>query len=121
MFLDDGNENDDENAYQMNKRQGGNNMIDQQSKCEITCIQTQRHPPSGKGKTVKEAAKACRSVCNPTGKKHGGKKHAGQKSPKRSLMNLRGNAGMDDSSSDDLQRRELYEFLKEQLQEENEK
>lgn len=92
----------------MSKRQGGHNIIDAQSKCEITCIESERHPTRGKGKSVKEAAKVCRNVCKAPSKKNVDKKKKGVKTLKRAFV--------DSSDSDDQeqQRRELYEYLKQQ-------
>ena len=103
----------------MNKRQGGHNIIDKQSKCEITCIHSERNPAKGPGKSVKEAAKACRNICKASTKKRGGKKNSAAKSLKREMMEER----EDGSSSEEQQqqRREFLDFLQAQLEAENDK
>jgi hypothetical protein len=115
---------DDDAYYQMNKRQGGLNIVDKQSKCEIECIHGQRNPKTGKGKTIKDAAKACRNTCNASSKKRGGKPENKNKSPKRNKLNLREINDDDDSNSNSSeeqqnQRREFYDYLMEQLQRNN--
>jgi hypothetical protein len=117
---DDENDDDDEEAsYQMSKRQGGHNIIDKQSKCEIACIHTERNPSKGPGKSIKEAAKSCRSVCKVATKKRGGKNINAAKSLKREMMEEREEDAS--SSSEEQQRREFFDFLQAQLEDENEK
>ncbi len=92
-------------------------MIDKQSDCEIKCIYNQRNPSSGgKGKSVKEAAKACKALCPISNKKRGQKKPVVKPKPKREF-----NEEDDSDSSDEQQvkRREFYNYLMEQLQENN--
>lgn len=114
----------------MSKRQGGHNIIDQQSKCEIVCIGKQRKAETGGGKSVKAAAKACRNLCNAQSKKReGGKKSVKSYKPpktpsKRSFMNLReddDDIESDDQSesNEDQERREFLEILQEQLENNN--
>jgi hypothetical protein len=112
----------------MVKRQGGLNMVDQQSKCEITCIHSERNPSSGAGKSIKDAAKACKNRCNASSKKRGGGKKktvVQRKSPHQKKVNVRDIVDDDDSSnsSEDQQqneRREFYDYLMEQVQRNNE-
>lgn len=107
----------------MSKRQGGHNIVDQQSKCEIQCIGRHRKPETGGGKSVKQAAKICRNQCHASSKKRGGlKKNLKGKATKRSFMNLReddDNSDDEDNSSEDQERRDFIEFLKRRLQENN--
>ena len=115
VLLDADDADDEDQEYEVSKRQGGHNVVDKQSKCEIECIFKQRNPNSGKGKTVKEAAKVCKTLCPLANKKRGQKKPAGK--PKREFIE-------DESESSEeqqqFQRRELYNYLMEQLQENNE-
>ena len=108
----------------MSKRQGGHNIIDQQSKCEITCIGKHRKPETGGGKSVSAAAKICRNMCNTQSKKREQIKKGlkGKKTAKRSFLNLREEDDDDVESDDqsdsneDQQRREFLETLQEQLE-----
>ena len=113
---------DDEEDYQMSKRQGGRNVIDQQSKCEIVCINTKRNPDKGKGMTVKEAAKACRGVCGAASKKRGGSKIATTHVRKANKMNLRSFQEEDDAAEandEQQERREFLDLLQERLEQNN--
>jgi hypothetical protein len=111
-------EDNDDEEYEMSKRQGGHNVVDKQSKCEIECIFKQRNPNSGKGKTVKEAAKVCKGLCPVPNNKRAQKKQVAKPKPKHSLREFT----EDDSNSSEeqqIQRRELYNYLMEQLQQNN--
>jgi hypothetical protein len=120
-FLDEDDEDDDtDDAF--SKRQGGLNKVDKQSECEIKCIYKQRNPSSGKGKTVKEAAKVCKNLCPASAKKRGDKKNVVQrKTEHHNKINTREFVDDDSNSSDEqeTQRREFYAYLMEQLQSNN--
>ena len=106
----------------MSKRQGGHNVIDQQSKCEIVCINKERNPEKGKGKTVKEAAKACRGICNAASKKRGGKKVVAPQARKTSKLNSRSFQEEDDaaeSNEEQQERRDFLELLQERLEQDS--
>lgn len=108
-------EDDDEDEFAFSKRQGGHNIVDKQSKCEIQCIYQQRNPTTGKGKSVKEAAKICRKQCpNPNKRRSGTKDNIKQntKGKEKSLRQLL----EDDSNEEQTERRELYDYLMEQIQ-----
>ena len=100
----------------MSKRQGGHNVVDQQSKCEIQCIYKQRNPDKGKGKSVKDAAKACKALCPAPSKKRGQKKPAVKPKSKREYDEEESESG----DEQQVQRRELYNYLMAQLDEDNE-
>lgn len=97
----------------MSKRQGGHNIIDRQSKCEIACIATERNPEKGKPKTIKEAAKVCRNVCKAPAKKQTNDKKKPTKLPKRALVDFLLASENDDEQQE---RREFLDFLTEQFQ-----
>lgn len=94
----------------MSKRQGGHNVVDKQSKCEIECIYKYRNPKGGKGKTVKEAAKICKNQCPYANKKRDDKKKVAVRKPAGNNMGLRELA-----NDEQFDRRELYNYLMEQL------
>lgn len=116
FYLDDS----DDEEFEVSKRQGGRNVVDRQSKCEIQCIHKHRFPGRGaKGKSVKAAAKVCRNECPRTGPMN--KKPIRPKvivPPRRTIVTREFN---DDESyanqQDEYQRRELYNYLLEQLEE----
>lgn len=105
----------------MNKRQGGHNIIDKQSKCEITCIHSERNPAKGPGKSVKEAAKSCRNICKASTKKRGGKNNSAAKSLKREMMEERAEENNSSEEQQQQQRREFLDFLQAQLEAESDK
>lgn len=97
-------------------------MIDQQSKCEITCIHKERNPEKGKGKTVKEAAKSCRNVCGAANKKRGGKKFAAPLARKTSKLSSRSFQEEDDaaeSNEEQQERRDFLDLLQERLEQDS--
>ncbi|CAF3405873.1 unnamed protein product [Rotaria socialis] len=110
---------DDADDYLFSKRQGGHNIVDKQSKCEIECIYTQRHPQTGKGKSIKDAAKACRQMCPNTSKRRSGNKTGVQKTDKNKKFNQRQLSDDDSSEEQNNQRREFYDFLLDQIQRNN--
>ncbi|CAM4777762.1 unnamed protein product [Rotaria magnacalcarata] len=112
-------ENDDDDDYLFSKRQGGHNIVDKQSKCEIECIYAQRNPKTGKGKSIKDAAKACRQVCPNTSKRRSGDKAGVQKTGKNKKLNQRQLSDDDSSEEQNNQRREFYDFLLNQIQRNN--
>ncbi|CAF3376616.1 unnamed protein product [Rotaria sp. Silwood1] len=115
----DNEERETDDDYLFSKRQGGHSIVDKQSKCEIECIHTQRNPKIGKGKTIKEAAKACKQICpNPNKGGRGNKKNT-QRTAKGKYMSLRQFDDDDSSEEQQNQRREFYDYLMEQLQRNN--
>ncbi|CAF2376946.1 unnamed protein product [Rotaria sp. Silwood2] len=107
-------ESDDDNLF--SKRQGGHSVVDSQSKCEIQCIHAQRNPKFGKGKTVKEAAKACKKRCPNPNRTGGGNKKNTSGTAKGKYKSLRQIDDDDSSEEQQNQRREFYDYLMEQLQ-----
>ena len=112
IALDEDDDDDDDDEYEMSKRQGGNNIVDKQSKCEIQCIYEQRNPKVGKGKTVKDAAKVCKQRCPNLNKKRDDKKKLNVRKPAGNNMGLR---EFNDDDDQQFDRRELYNYLMEQL------
>lgn len=108
---DDDDDDDDDKEYAMSKRQGGHNVVDQQSKCEIQCIYQERNPKVGKGKTVKEAAKVCKQKCPSPQKRRNNKKQLSPKKPSGKTFGLR-----EFDENDEMERRELYNHLLAQLE-----
>ena len=89
---DEDDSDDDEDAYEVSKRQAGHTIVDKQSKCEIQCIHGERFPTRGKGKTVGQAAKVCAKRCpNPNLNQRGGKKNCCTKKTSISNSNTKNN------------------------------
>jgi len=113
-------EDNDADEYEFSKRQGGHNIIDKQSDCEIKCIYNERNPTSGKGKSVKDAANACKKKCPINKKRDNKKSNLSKKAQPNKKLNLREFIDDDDSVSSEeeqqAQRRELFNYLMEQLQ-----
>jgi hypothetical protein len=53
----------DQDENEMNKRQGGYNVVKPDMKCEIECVYELRNPKAGQGLSIKDAAKACQNIC----------------------------------------------------------
>ncbi|CAF0946605.1 unnamed protein product [Adineta ricciae] len=115
--IESSDEDDDEENAVFSKRQGGHNVVDKQSKCEIQCIHSERHPSRGKGKSVKDAAKVCKNRCNLPGKKT-----PGPRSKPKPVRPIKTRAFIDEdddsvgSEDQDVKRREFYDYLMEQIQ-----
>jgi hypothetical protein len=119
--VDDDQDDTDDDEYLFSKREGNNKKVDASLKCGIKCVHDQRHPKVGKGKTVKEATKICNKMC-PAAEKGAGKKAALNK--KQHVNNKAVREFVDDdlsnsSEEQQAQRREFYDYLMEQLQQNN--
>ena len=126
-LVSDEESDDEDDSYEVSKRQGGRNVIDKQSECEIKCIHAERNPvdKKTKPKTVGGAAKVCRQKCNLPGKKRGQKKTIVQRTrqpvnQKLSLREFTEDESNDSNEEQELQRREFYDYLLEQLQQNDE-
>jgi len=117
---EDDDDDDDENEYLVEKRNiDKKKTVDPGLKCEIECVHTHRHPKVGKGKSVKEAAKICAKQCPKPNKKHGQKKTIVQRKHHpviKALRELIDNENSNNSEEEQVQRREFYDYLMEQLQ-----
>ncbi|CAF1258372.1 unnamed protein product [Rotaria sordida] len=116
---DESNEERELDDDLFSKRQGGHSIVDKTSKCEIQCIHSQRHPKIGRGKSVKDAAKACRRLCPNPNKKGPGNKKVVQRTGKGKYIGLRQFDDDDSSEEQQNQRREFYDYLMEQFQQNN--
>ncbi|CAF1363027.1 unnamed protein product [Rotaria sordida] len=77
----------DQNQRAMNKRQGGYNVINQDLKCEIECVDKLRNPEKGQGMSIKNAAKACKNICVTSSKKREQKNSIVQQKQLREFSN----------------------------------
>ena len=76
-------------------------------------------PKTGKGKSVKDAAKACRQMCPNTNKRRSGDKTGVQKTGKNKKLNQRQIFDDDSSEEQNNQRREFYDYLLDQIERNN--
>ncbi|UJR10631.1 hypothetical protein I4U23_014828 [Adineta vaga] len=111
---------DDDDDESFSKRQGGHNLVNKGTKCEIECVGAQRHPSSGKGKNIKEAVRICKNKCLIRGGKtpiyKGKPKYV---KPMKTRAFIEEDDDSDNSEDQDAQRRELYDYLMEQIQRNN--
>ncbi|CAF1382706.1 unnamed protein product [Rotaria sordida] len=77
----------DQNQRAMKKRQGGYNVINQDLKCEIECVDKLRNPEKGQGMSIKNAAKACKNICVTSSKKREQKNSIVQQKQLREFSN----------------------------------
>ncbi|CAF4022043.1 unnamed protein product [Rotaria sordida] len=77
----------DQNQRAMNKRQGGYNVINQDLKCEIECVDKFRNSKKGQGMSIKDAAKACKNICVTSSKKREQKNSIVQQKQLREFSN----------------------------------
>ncbi|CAF3808962.1 unnamed protein product, partial [Rotaria sp. Silwood1] len=110
----------DQDKPAMNKRQGGYNVIDQDLKCEIECVDKLRNPQTGQGMSIRDAAKACKNICGYGIKKREQKKTIAQQKEQPDQKTLRELTDDDSSSSNKEQQkqqlRELSNYLMKQFQ-----
>ncbi|CAF3291186.1 unnamed protein product [Rotaria sp. Silwood2] len=105
ITLDEDNQEDDSDQYEhaMNRRQGGYNVIKQDLKCEIECVDKLRNPKLGQGLSIKDAAKSCQNICANTSKKREQKKLIVRRKEQSHQKSLRQFIDNDNSNSNEEQ------------------